>query len=196
MFTAPDDRKQHPLRPAQVVAAHAGRIFGAANDQREQLACQVAARGFTAPQNKADVKSTGQEVKKVVHFKKQLYQKLLACKTDENWKDYREARNAAKKAVAAAKSAHFSQVSHKLETPTGEREIYRLAKQRNKQAADIEKFCGNNDEEGKLIINSKKVAERWRKYFEEVCNEEFPHSPVPVLTPVDGPIAPVTKDEV
>ncbi|XP_049762455.1 integrin alpha-PS4-like [Schistocerca cancellata] len=94
------------------------------------------------------------------------------------------------------KSAYFSEVCDKLETPTGEREIYRLVKQRHKQTVDIEKFSGINDEEGKLITNRKKVAERWRKYFEEVCSEKFPYAPIPVLTPVEGPTAAVTKDEV
>ncbi|EYC12231.1 hypothetical protein Y032_0048g1678 [Ancylostoma ceylanicum] len=38
--------------------------------------------------------------------------------------------------------------------------------------------------------------ERWRQYFEQTFNEEFPHPPIPFVKRVQGPVLPVTPAEV
>ncbi|KAL6728322.1 hypothetical protein Aduo_010103 [Ancylostoma duodenale] len=94
--------------------------------------------------------------------------------TDEvKVKKYLEAKKAAKKAVAATKAEHYDNVSKELdEKDGGERLIYRLARSRQRQTEDVEKFYGVNDE-----------------------HEEFSHPPIPQLPPTYGPIQPITVDE-
>ncbi|VDO81652.1 unnamed protein product [Heligmosomoides polygyrus] len=102
--------------------------------------------------------------------KKRLYHVFIGDKTVCNWRNYREARKAAKKAVAAAKAAYYAEVSEKLETRDGKRYLYRLAKARCRQAEDIEKFFGINDENGHLLMDRKRAVKQWRDYFEEISN--------------------------
>ncbi|EYC40844.1 hypothetical protein Y032_0594g424 [Ancylostoma ceylanicum] len=135
-------------------------------------------------------------VKEKVQAKKQCYHAFLADKSLANWQLYRMAKKEAKKAVAAAKASRFEDLYRKLDTREGERDLYKLARTRYRQTQDVVKFVGVNDEEGNLITDRKKVAERWKRYFENICNEEFPHPPIPHANPVYGAVMPISVSEV
>ncbi|VDL81607.1 unnamed protein product [Nippostrongylus brasiliensis] len=137
------------------------------------------------------------EVKEKVRAKKRLYNAFLCNKTADNWSAYREARGAAKRAVAIAKAAHYDEVNRRLETRDGERLIYRLARTRHRQSEDVEKFHGVTDDHGQLLMDTKKVMERWRDYFEKISTEESLHPPFPHAEPIVGrPILPISAEEV
>ncbi|EYC32664.1 hypothetical protein Y032_0002g1031 [Ancylostoma ceylanicum] len=118
--------------------------------------------GVTKPNRRKIDKQTWlwtDEVKQAVRKKKRLYHVYLRSKIAENMSKYREARRAAKKAVATAKAAHYEVIKKELDTRDGERLIYRLAKSRERQAEDKEKFHGINDERGQLLMDYGKVFE-------------------------------------
>ncbi|WKY15852.1 hypothetical protein Q1695_000939 [Nippostrongylus brasiliensis] len=100
------------------------------------------------------------------------------------------------KTVAIAKAAHYDEVNRRLETRDGERLIYKLARTRQRQSEDVETFHGVNDEHGQLSMDTKKLMERWRDYFEKISTGEFPHPPLPHAEPVPGPILPISAEEV
>ncbi|EYB87852.1 hypothetical protein Y032_0256g368 [Ancylostoma ceylanicum] len=136
------------------------------------------------------------EVKIKVREKKRLYHVFLGDKTVDNWRQYLIAKKAAKKAVAATKAAHYDNISKQLDAKDGgERLIYRLARSRQRQTEDVEKFYGVNDEHGQLITDRKKATKRWCDYFEKISTEEFSHPPIPQLPPTCGPIQPITVEE-
>ncbi|EYC16287.1 hypothetical protein Y032_0034g2906 [Ancylostoma ceylanicum] len=106
-------------------------------------------------------------------------------KTDDNWRQYLLAKEAAKKIVAATKAAHYDNISKQLDAKDGgERLIYRLAKSRQRQIEDVENFYGVNG--GQLITDRKKATN---------STEEFSHPPIPQLPPTCGPIQPITVKE-
>ncbi|VDP29722.1 unnamed protein product [Heligmosomoides polygyrus] len=82
----------------------------------------------------------------------------------------------------------------KLESRDGERYLYRLAKYRNRQTEDIEKFFGINDENGYLFMDRKEELKRWRDYFEEISTVEFPHLAIPSMA--HGPVRKITVEVV
>ncbi|EYC46253.1 hypothetical protein Y032_0403g824 [Ancylostoma ceylanicum] len=136
------------------------------------------------------------EVKIKVREKKRLYHVFLGDKTVDNWRQYLIAKKAAKKAVAAMKAAHYDNISKQLDAKDGgERLFYRLARSRQRQTEDVEKFYGVNDEHGQLITDRKKATKRWCDYFEKISTEEFSHPPIPQLPPTCGPIQPITVEE-
>lgn len=137
-----------------------------------------------------------EDVRQAVREKKRTFTAHRAARTVDSWQAYRLARSEAKKAVAAAKDAHFKELYDKLDTRDGERCIYRLAKQRHRKTEDIEKFCGINDHNGNLLSNTFQVTERWRTYFQEISTKEFPHPPIPDSAPVAGPVRSIDKSEV
>lgn len=136
------------------------------------------------------------DVKTKVRDKKQAYHAFLDDKTPANWSIYRNAKSAAKRAIATVKSAHFEDFYKKLDTKEGERELYRLVRSRHHASEDIEKFACVNDVNGQLLTDRRTATERWRQYFEAISTEEFAHPPVPSSQPVHGPVHPISPGEV
>lgn len=136
------------------------------------------------------------DVKTKVREKKRLYHAFLSDKAPVNWQKYCEAKQKAKRAVAVARASHYFQVTKKLDCRDGERSLLRLARRRNQQTQDIERFWCVNDRDGRLITQRPAVLERWRQHYKEICNDEFPHPPIPQAPKTLGPIMSVTTEEV
>ncbi|VDP05276.1 unnamed protein product [Heligmosomoides polygyrus] len=98
------------------------------------------------------------------------------------------------KAVAVAKASHYDYLNEKLETNDSE-QLYRLAKARHPQSEDIEKFFGIDDENGHLLMNRRRVMERWNDYFEKISTVEFAYPPIPRIPPTHGLVPKITMDE-
>ena len=63
-----------------------------------------------------------------------------------------------------------------LETPEGERKIYRIAKARDKSAKDFTQIRQIKDEQGVVLWEHDKIIERWKGYFGKLLNEENPRT--------------------
>ena len=60
----------------------------------------------------------------------------------------------------------------RLETKEGEKESYRLARQRDRTGKDVQHVRVIKDENGNVMVNSKAVVKRWKKYFEKLMNKK------------------------
>ena len=60
----------------------------------------------------------------------------------------------------------------RLETKEGEKESYRLARQRDRAGKDIQHVRVMKDENGNAMISSEAVLKRWKEYFEKLMNEK------------------------
>ena len=60
----------------------------------------------------------------------------------------------------------------RLETKEGEKELYRLARQRDRTGKDVQHVRVIKDENGNVMVNSKAVVKRWKKYFEKLMNKK------------------------
>ena len=59
----------------------------------------------------------------------------------------------------------------------GEKELYRLAWQRDRAGKDVQYVRIMKDENGNVMISSEAVLNRWKKYFEKLINEENDREP-------------------
>ena len=89
---------------------------------------------------------------------------------------YRQANNEAKKEVARSKAQAMDEVYKELETPEGERKIYRIAKVRDKSAKDFSQIRHIKDEQGVVLWEHDQIIERWKAYFGKLLNEENPRT--------------------
>ena len=81
---------------------------------------------------------------------------------DENIKKiYKEKKSKAKKAVAMAKGRTYDNLNARLETKEGEKELYRLARQRDRAGKDVQHVRVIKDKKGNVIVNSVAVLKRW-----------------------------------
>ena len=87
---------------------------------------------------------------------------------DENTKK----KSKAKKAVAVVKDYEYDDLYARLETKEGEKELYKLARQRDRAGKDVQHMRVINDEYDNVMVNSKAVLKRWKEYFEKLMNKE------------------------
>ena len=84
---------------------------------------------------------------------------------------YKEAKWAAKKAVAEAKERAFEAFYQKLDTKEGEKYIFKLAKARSRQKKDLGTVKFIKDEGGRVLLKQEDIKMRWHQYFSQLLNE-------------------------
>ena len=90
---------------------------------------------------------------------------------------YKGKKSKAKKAVAMAKGRAYDDLYARLETKEVEKELYRLARQRDRAGKDVQHVRVLKDENGNVMVSSEAVLKRWKKYFEKLMNEENDREP-------------------
>ena len=65
----------------------------------------------------------------------------------------------------------------RLETKEGEKELYRLARQRDRAGKDLQHMRIIKNEKGNVMVNLEAVLKRWKEYFEKLMNEENNRDP-------------------
>ena len=76
-----------------------------------------------------------------------------------------------------AKGRVYDDLYARLETKEGEKELYRLARQRDRAGKDVQHVRVIKDENGNVMVNSEAVLKRWKEYFEKLMNEENNREP-------------------
>ena len=59
-----------------------------------------------------------------------------------------------------------------LETKECEKELYRLARQRDRARKDVQHVRVLKDENSNVMVNSEAMLKRWKEYFEKLMNKE------------------------
>ena len=73
---------------------------------------------------------------------------------------YKEKKSKAKKAVAMTKGRPYEDLYARLGTKEGEKELYRLARQRDRTGNDVQHVRVIKDENGNIMVNSEAVLKR------------------------------------
>ncbi|ETN68607.1 reverse transcriptase [Necator americanus] len=115
-----------------------------------------------------------EEVQAVIREKKSKYKLWWRTHQPEDRDAYLAAKREAKKAVSKAKSDRYKAVYDMLDTREGE-------------------WAGAG---GAVLRRSGQILERWREYYNHLCNEEFCHPPIPTVPNVESPVLPITAVEV
>ena len=75
---------------------------------------------------------------------------------------YKEKKSKAKKAVAMAKRRAYDNLYARLEAKEGEKELYRLVRQRDRAGKDTQHVMILKDENGNLMVNSEAVLKKMK----------------------------------
>ena len=137
------------------------------------------------------------EIQLVLKEKKELKKRWEQTRLQAGRVEYQRKKKEAKRAVAMARAEAASELYEELETVEGQKKIYRIAKYRNKATKDIShvkqmevgRCCG-------MRRDSERVKERWKEYFENLLNEEYPREQHQNGTPNQGLTIGVTGAEV
>ena len=75
------------------------------------------------------------------------------------------------------KGCAYDKLYARLEKKEDEKELYRLARQRDRAGKDVQHVRVIKDENSNVMVNSEAALKRWKEYFEKLKNEENNRDP-------------------
>ncbi|KAK3543556.1 hypothetical protein QTP70_023887, partial [Hemibagrus guttatus] len=118
-------------------------------------------------------------------------------RTEENRQEYKELQHRMKREVSKAKQKAYDELYTRLDTREGEKDLYRLARQRDRDGKDVQQVRVIKDRDGRVLTSEECVQRRWKEYFEELMNEENEREKrVEGVNSVEQKVDKIRKDEV
>ena len=104
-----------------------------------------------------------EEVQEIISKKKIQFKKQQKTRERKDWVEYKSLSKAAKSAVSKAKLGKYDELYERLGTKEEEKEMYRLAKEREKQSRDFRNVWCIKDEDRRVSTKNKEVIKRWKE---------------------------------
>jgi len=105
-----------------------------------------------------------EEAKERVKEKKEACADVMNSGSDEEGETrsirYKAAKKVGKKAVAVVKNLAFDRLYHRLGTKEGEKEVFKLARARDRKTRDLGVVTCIKDENGKVLSEDAEIKER------------------------------------
>ncbi|KAK3507128.1 hypothetical protein QTP70_007960 [Hemibagrus guttatus] len=118
-------------------------------------------------------------------------------RTEENRQEYKELQRRVKREVSKAKQKAYDELYTRLDTREGEKDLYRLARQKDRDGKDVQQVRVIKDRDGRVLTSEESVQRRWKEYFEELMNEENEREKrVEGVNSVEQKVDKIRKDEV
>ncbi|KAK3567839.1 hypothetical protein QTP86_027365 [Hemibagrus guttatus] len=138
-----------------------------------------------------------EEVQDSIQRKKLAKKKWDMDRTEENRQEYKELQRRVKREVSKAKQKAYEELYTRLDTREGEKDLYRLARQRDRDGKDVQQVRVIKDRDGRVLTSEESVQRRWKEYFEELMNEENEREKrVEGVNSVEQKVDKIRKDEV
>ncbi|KAK3518092.1 hypothetical protein QTP70_033311 [Hemibagrus guttatus] len=113
------------------------------------------------------------------------------------WSGIQEVTPQTERGVSKAKQKAYDKLYTKLDTREGQKDLYRLARQRDRDGKDVQQVRVIKDRDGRVLTSEESVQRRWKEYFEELMNEENEREKrVEGVNSVEQKVDKIRKDEV
>ncbi|KAK3560072.1 hypothetical protein QTP86_033795 [Hemibagrus guttatus] len=138
-----------------------------------------------------------EEVQDSIQRKRLAKKKWDMDRTEENRQEYKELQRRVKREVSKAKQKAYDELYTRLDTREGEKDLYRLARQRDRHGKDVQQVRVIKDRDGRVLTSEESVQRRWKEYFEELMNEKNEREKrVEGVNSVEQKVDKIRKDEV
>ncbi|KAK3508965.1 hypothetical protein QTP70_015386, partial [Hemibagrus guttatus] len=138
-----------------------------------------------------------EEVQDSIQRKRLAKKKWDMDRTEKNRREYKELQHRVKREVSKAKQKAYNELYTRLDTREGEKDLYRLARQRDRDGKDVQQVRVIKDRDGRVLTSEESVQRRWKEYFEELMNEENEREKrVEGVNSVEQEVDKIRKDEV
>ncbi|KAK3541761.1 hypothetical protein QTP86_003520 [Hemibagrus guttatus] len=138
-----------------------------------------------------------EEVQDSIQRKRLAKKKWDMDRTEENRQEYKELQSRVKREVSKAKQKAYDELYTRLDTREGQKDLYRLARQRDRDGKDVQQVRVIKDRDGRVLTSEESVQRRWKEYFEEMMNEENEREKrVEGVNSVEQKVDKIRKDEV
>jgi len=85
---------------------------------------------------------------------------------------YKAAKKLAERAFAIAKNNAYEWLYQKLETKEGAKEVFKLARVRERRTRDLGCIRCIKGEDGRMLVEETEIRERWWSYFSGLLNDK------------------------
>ncbi|KAK3532065.1 hypothetical protein QTP86_006795 [Hemibagrus guttatus] len=138
-----------------------------------------------------------EEIQDSIQRKRLAKKKWDMDRTEENRQEYKELQRRVKREVSKAKQKAYDELYTRLDTREGEKDLYRLARQRDRDGKDVQQVRVIKDRDGRVLTSEESVQRRWKEYFEGLMNEENEREKrVEGVNSVEQKVDKIRKDEV
>ncbi|KAK3541918.1 hypothetical protein QTP86_008096 [Hemibagrus guttatus] len=138
-----------------------------------------------------------EEVQDSIQRKRLAKKKWDMDRTEENRQEFKESQSRVKREVSKAKQKAYDELYTRLDTREGEKDLYRLARQRDRDGKVVQQVRVIKDRDGRVLTSEESVQRRWKEYFEELMNEENEREKrVEGVNSVEQKVDKIRKDEV
>ncbi|KAK3541601.1 hypothetical protein QTP86_033084, partial [Hemibagrus guttatus] len=153
---------------------------------------------------KFGVKERNLEGQMVVDFAKRMDMAVVNTyfqKREEHRVTYksgdRSTQHRVKREVSKAKQKAYDELYTRLDNREGQKDLYRLARQRDRDGKDVQQVRVIKDRDGRVLTSEESVQRRWKEYFEKLMNEENEREKtVEGVNSVEQKLDKIRKDEV
>ncbi|KAK3547532.1 hypothetical protein QTP86_021516, partial [Hemibagrus guttatus] len=101
-----------------------------------------------------------EEVQDSIQRKRLAKKKWDIDRTKENRQDYKESQRRVKREVSKAKQKAYDELYTRLDTREGQKDLYRLAGQRDRDGKDVQQVRVIKERDGRVLTNLEKVYDR------------------------------------
>ncbi|KAK3538839.1 hypothetical protein QTP86_015964 [Hemibagrus guttatus] len=112
-----------------------------------------------------------EEVQDSIQRKRLAKNKWDMDRTEENRQEYKKSQCRVKREVSKAKQKAYDELYTRLDTREGQKDLYGLARQRDRDGKDVQQVRVIKDRDGRVLTSEESIQRRW-EYFEELMNEE------------------------
>ncbi|KAK3521076.1 hypothetical protein QTP86_007004, partial [Hemibagrus guttatus] len=138
-----------------------------------------------------------EELQDSVQRKRLAKKKWDMDRTEENRQEYKELQRRVKREVSKAKQKAYDELYTRLDTREGQKDLYRLSRQRDRDGKDVQQVGVIKDRDRRVLTSEESVQRRWKEYFEELMNEENEREKrVEGVNSVEQKVDKIRKDEV
>jgi hypothetical protein len=113
-----------------------------------------------------------EKMQNAIKEKKECFRCMHLDRSVDNIKWYKVAKKTAKRVVSEARGQMYDGLYQRLGTKEGEKDIYRMAKSRERKTRDIVQVKCIKDATEWLLTKDKDIKNRWREYFDKLFNED------------------------
>jgi hypothetical protein len=113
-----------------------------------------------------------ENVQKDIKEKKECFRRMHRDRSAKNLERYKVAKKTAKRAVSEARGQMYDRLYQWLGIKKGEKDIYRMAKSRERKTRGVIQVKCIKDETERLLTKDEDIRNRWQEYFDKLFNED------------------------
>jgi hypothetical protein len=119
-----------------------------------------------------------EKVQKAIKEKKKCFRHMHLDRSVDNVEQYKVVKKTAKRTMSEVKGQMYNGLYQRVSTKEGEKDIYRMAKSKERKMRNTNQVKCIKDETKRLLTKDEDIKNRWQDYFNKLFNEDSGNSSI------------------